>query len=131
MLLDHGIKALIEESEELFKKNITQALVIKLNESVQETKNEISKKLLFKEEFTPETAEMSDFINFLESFTPGNYTFKNGSNINITESDVKLITKLFESLNQKNRLQMVSEILTDGGLFKKHIEFSQKVTNLI
>jgi hypothetical protein len=131
VLLKHGIKGLLSENGEFFKQNITQALAIKLDETVKETRLEINKKLLFREQYTQDTPEVADFINFIKTFNPGTYTFKNGSNINITESEIKLLTKLFESLNPTNRQKMVSEILTDGGIFKEHISFSKKVTNLL
>ena len=74
---------------------------------------------------------LSEFIDFVNNFKSGNYKFQNGSNINITDSDILHIKNLFESLNVKNRERMISELFTDGTTFKQHLTFSQKVRNLL
>jgi hypothetical protein len=131
LLLKHGVENLFLENQEFFKQNITQALSLKLHESFEEIKKEISSNLL-KTESTAETStELEEFVSFVENFKPKTYKFKNGSSINISESDVESLKCLFESLNQKNRQKMVSEILMDGAAFKQHVIFSQKVKNLL
>jgi hypothetical protein len=131
LLLKHGIKGLLSKNEDSFKQNISQALAMKLNETIEETKTLISKDLLYKSENTKISDDLLEFVNFVKNFTPGNYTFKNGSSINITDYEMNLLKELFESLNSDNRNKMVLEILTDGSAFKQHITFSQKVQNLI
>jgi hypothetical protein len=130
LLLKHGIKYLFLENQDLFKQNITQALAIKLHESFGEIKKNICQNLLFTEQQTETSDELNEFVDFIENFKPGMYKFKNGSSINISESDMKSLKCLFESLSPENRKQMVSEILTDGSAFKQHVNFSQKVKNL-
>ena len=130
LLLKHGIEGLLEENENYFQNNIAQVLAIKLNESFSEIKETVSKNLLFTETVTDNSAELNEFLNFVDNFKPGNYKFKNGSSINITESDMNLLTNLFEALNPQNRQIMVSKIFTDGAKFKQHLTFSQKVNKL-
>ena len=131
LLLKHGIEGLLSENQDFFKQNITQALALKLNESVAEVKNSVSKNLLHNNQNTAGSPELSEFLNFVESFKPGIYKFKNGSSINITDSEMEMLKSLFESLNPENRQKMVSEILQDGTSFKNHLTFSQKVKKLI
>jgi hypothetical protein len=131
ILLKHGINSLLLENQEFFKQNITQALAIKLHESFSEIKKEICHNLLLDTETTNSSENLKEFVDFLNHFKPGNYKFKNGSSINISESDVESLKSLFESLNIENREKMVSEILTDGTAFKQHVNFSQKVTKLL
>lgn len=131
ILLKHGLENLILENEEFFKQNITKALALKLHESFQEIKSDISKNLLLKNIETESSESLTEFVSFIQNFKPGNYKFKNESIINISESDIHLLKNLFECLNTKNREQMVLEILKDGNAFKQHIKFSQKVKNLL
>lgn len=131
LLLKHGIEGLLEQNEEFFKNNITRALALKLNENVQLTKNAISQKLLNKPETTAPSENLNEFLSFISNFKSGTHTFKNGSNINITESDIKDLKELFESLNPINREKMVSEILVDGTAFKQHLNFFQKAKVLL
>jgi hypothetical protein len=130
-LLKNSIEGLLSKNEKFFKQNLTQALAIKLHESFLQVKNNVSKKLLYTEEQTPDSIELKEFIDFTKNFNPGIYKFKNGFSINISESDVVLLKKLFESLSPENRQKMVSEILTNEEALKQHLTFSQKVKNLI
>ena len=131
LLLKNGIEGLMVKNENHFRQNINHALALKLNESFSEIKENVSKKLLYVEKQTANTPELKEFIEFVQNFIPGNYKFKNGSSINITEYDMKLLTNLFESLNPHNRQMMVSEIFNDGSKFKQHLTFSQKVKQLL
>lgn len=131
-LLKHGVEGIISENEDFFKQNITQALALKLNESVKEAKQEATKSILFtKIQNTQDMPELQEFVKFIENKSPRNFTFKNGSSINITESIIKDLTQLFESLNTKNRQKMVTEIFNDANSFKEHLNFSQKVKSLL
>jgi Ca2+-binding EF-hand superfamily protein len=131
LLIKHGVQSLFAEENDFFKQNITHSLALKLHESISETKKEVQKHLLESETITDNTQELQEFVQFIDKFNPGFYTFKNGTSINITESEVQQLKKLFESLNPKNRQRMVSEIFTDIIKFKEHINFSQKVSKLI
>ena len=131
LLLKHGVESLVEHDENIFKENIIQSLALKLNETVKETKSLVTKNLLQRPSTTGATPELNEFLNFISNFKGGNYTFKNGSIINITESDIHELKKLFESLNAINRQTMVSEILIDGEKFKDHLTFSQKVKQFL
>lgn len=131
LLLKHGIEGLLFENQDFFKQNITQALAIKLNESIVETKQLASKTLLQPSWDIKDTVEIKEFVNFVHNFTPGKYKFKNGSSINITESDLKSLLLLFESLKPENKQQMVEDLFTDGDSFKQHLEFSKKASALL
>lgn len=131
LLLKHGLQSLIAENDHAFKQKISQALALKLSNSFQEIKENVSKKLLMQSVITESTPELNEFLLFIENFEPGNHTFKNGSIINISESDVEHLKELFESLSPKNRQKMVTDIFDSGITFKQHVEFSQKVKQLI
>ena len=62
----------------------------------------VSKTLLYRESSTPENQTLSEFIDFVNNFKSGNYKFQNGSNINITDSDILHIKNLFESFLKIN-----------------------------
>ncbi len=131
ILLKHGVENLILENHEFFKQNITQALALKLHESFKEIKKNITEKLLTTEKETQNTSELKEFVEFINFFSPGIYKFKNGSSINISESDMQSLKSLFEALSPENRKNMVSQIFEDGTTFKQHINFSQKVKQLL
>lgn len=131
LLLKHGVEGLISENDDFFKQNITQALALKLNDTVKEIKENISEKLLFSNNETPSSPELAQFLIFLETFKPGIYTFKNGSSINITESNIDDLQGLFECLSPSNRTKMVSEIFTDAITFKQHLNFFQKAKQVL
>jgi hypothetical protein len=131
LLLKHGLESLIAENDNAFKQKISQALALKLNNSFKEIKENVSKKLLFQNLSTDTTPELNEFVDFVQNFKPGNYTFKNGSIINILESEMEELKELFESLSPKNRQKMVSEIFDSGIVFKQHIEFSKKAKKLL
>jgi hypothetical protein len=131
LLLKSGIENIIFKNDESFKQSIIKVLSTKLNESIKETELLVSKALLYRESVTPENITLNEFVDFVTNFKPGNYKFQNGSNINITDSDILHIKNLFESLNVKNREHLVSELFTDGVTFKQHLTFSQKVRNLL
>jgi len=131
LLLKSGIENIIFKNDESFKQSIIKVLAIKLNETIKETELLVSKTLLYRESSTPENQTLSEFIDFVNNFKSGNYKFQNGSNINITDSDILHIKNLFESLNVKNRERMISELFIDGTTFKQHLTFSQKVRNLL
>lgn len=131
LLIKHGLDGLIAKNDDSFKNNLIQALSMKLNESFLEIKKEISKGLLRRPLETNSSENLVEFVKFIETFKPGIYTFKNGSNINISDSDVGYIKTLFESLNAANRTKMVNELFEDGTKFKQTLEFAKKTKNLL
>ena len=130
-LLKNGLKGLANLEENYFKENITHALALKLNESIDNTYRECSKKLLYQYDYTKESNELKEFVEFVEAFKPGKYEFKNYSVLNITESDMEAIKNLFEALGSENRQKMVAEIFTDPANFQTHIEFYNQSKGLI
>jgi len=131
LLLKHGVKSLLAENNNFFKQNIIQTLAIKLDKTVKESKNLVERKLFQRDTITENTEELREFLDFINNFKGGVYNFKNGSSINITESEIQSLKQLFESLNPQNRQKMISEIFEDGIKFKEHINFSQKVMKLL
>jgi hypothetical protein len=131
-LLKNVIFEMLREDEEYFKQNIIQALSIKLNDCITETKQSICKKLMLSEpQLTENNTMISGFVSFLESFEPGKFKFKDESIINITESDIENIKVLFEKLNGKNRLRMVNEVFKNPNNFKQHINFSKSTKEIL
>jgi len=131
LLLKHGVRSLLAENNNFFKQNIIQTLAIKLDKTVKESKNLVERKLFQRDTITENTEELREFLDFINNFKGGVYNFKNGSSINITESEIQSLKQLFESLNPQNRQKMISEIFEDGIKFKEHINFSQKVMKLL
>jgi hypothetical protein len=131
LLLKHGVRSLLAENNNFFKQNIIQTLAIKLDKTVKESKNLVERKLFQRDTITENTEELKEFLDFIDNFKGGVYNFKNGSSINITESEIQSLKQLFESLNPQNRQKMISEIFEDGIKFKEHINFSQKVMKLL
>jgi hypothetical protein len=131
LLLKHGVRSLLAENNNFFKQNIIQTLAIKLDKTVKESKNLVERKLFQRDTITENTEELREFLDFIDNFKGGVYNFKNGSSINITESEIQSLKQLFESLNPQNRQKMISEIFEDGIKFKEHINFSQKAMKLL
>jgi len=131
-LLKHGLEGMISQNEDFFKQNITQALALKLNESVKEIKEETTHKVLFpKFATTEETVELKEFLELVKNKINKSVKLKNDTNINITEENLKDLAHLFELLNPKNRKNMVSEILNDPKTLKEHLAFFQKAKTLL
>lgn len=129
-ILKNGIKEMFSENNESFKENIQQVLAIKLNESITNVNREVSRQLLDNNTTTANSEELNYFLEFITNFKPGKHSFKDGSIINITESEKENIKNLFETLNTKNRELMIKQIFESGILFKEHIEFAKQSRNL-
>lgn len=121
---------MISENEDYFKKNITDALAVKLNDCIFAVRQDVSNRLFEHTESTPETAEIVEFVSFVNSFQPGKFKFKDDSIINITENEVKGLTVLFESLNAANKLKMAQDIFNTSNTFKQHVDFAQRIKGL-
>jgi len=131
ILLKNGLNGLARQDEEYFKQNVVHALAFKLNESISELYKECSSSILYSKKNTADTEELKEFLNFINNFNPGKYEFKNNSVLNITDSDIKAVTNLFEALNTENRQKMVKEIFVDVASFKNHIEFYNQIKGLL
>jgi hypothetical protein len=131
ILLKNGLKSMLYENETHFKNNIIQVLAMKLNDCIDDSRTEVQKNLLMKEELTENTSNMQYFLSFLEAFKPGKFTFKDGSVLNINEESVKDIKELFEQLNPTSRKKLVSNIFESSDNFVQHIQFSKKVKELL
>lgn len=129
-LLKNGIKEMISENEEYFKQNIEQALAVKLNDSIFAVRQEVANRLFEETQDTKPSEQLQEFVNFVQNFKPGKFSFKDSSILNITEKEKELLKDLFENLNAKNRDQMLNEIFASSLNFKQHIEFAQQTRKL-
>jgi uncharacterized protein YozE (UPF0346 family) len=126
ILLKNGIKEMISENEDHFKKNIEYALSLKLNDSIREVKNTVFEN----HTFTKNSEELQEFVKFTQEAGEGKAIFQDGSLLNITEKQIELVKTLFECLNPKNRAHMVKEVLQSSAKFKQHVEFAEKIKGL-
>ena len=129
-LLKNGIKEILSENDNYFKTNIEQALAVKLNDSISSVREEVCSRLFEDTETIQSSSNLSEFINFIQSFKAGNFIFEDGSVINITENEKELVKNLFENLNTKNKNLMVNQLFTNSTTFKQHIEFAQQTRKL-
>ena len=130
ILLKNGIKEMLSENEEHFKQNIEQALAVKLNDSIAEVRHSVSNRLFENESLTSNDKDLNEFVNFIQNFKPGKYTFKDSTNLNITEKEMVLVKNLFESLSPKNRINMSKEVLSNLKNFRQHVEFAERTKEL-
>lgn len=130
-LIKRGLNELLAENESYFKENVIKTITFKLNESIKEVKGSIHKNLLFTPKFTKKNDDIIKFVNFVENFVPGKYSFKNGMNINISDSDIEKLKKLFESLSPENRQLMAETIFESPESLKEHINFSNKTKGIL
>jgi hypothetical protein len=131
ILLKNGINGMIREDEDYFKDNIIHSLSLKLNAAINEASVSLKERLLFSEKITPYRSGIPVLVTFMEHFKPGKYKFEDDTVININESDVKNIKKLFEQLNPNNRLKMAKDIFKNSTSFKQHIEFSKSAKGIL
>jgi hypothetical protein len=130
-LLKNGITGLAQLEEDYFKKNVLDALSLKLNEELKYVYETSSKDLLNSQQNTSNTPELREFVNFVETFKPGKYIFKNNSVLNIDEREIKILKELFDLLSDKSRKIMTEQIFKDSESFKNHIEFYNKAKGLL
>ena len=134
IILKSGIHSLIYESEDAFKKSLTNSLSFKLNEALKEVHKNTSAGLFHAEDVTEITEDIKNLINFLENYeikSTNRFTFKNNTSINISEQDAKKIKVLFNSLNSKNRKIMAKTLFEDLQGFKKTLEFYENAKKVI
>lgn len=130
ILLKNGIKEMLSENESHFKQNIEQALAVKLNDSIAEVRHSVSNRLFENESLTSNDKDLQEFVTFIQNFKPGKYTFKDSTNLNITEKEMVLVKNLFESLSPKNRINMSKEVLGSLKNFRQHVEFAERTKEL-
>lgn len=134
-IIHRGIQELIIDNDEFFKQNLIYALSSKLNESIQTIKQESQQNLL-KEKFqnteiTESVEQFVEFINSYEEHKNHRLILKNKAVINITESEIRALKILFESLSNKNRQNMAKSIFENPENLKNHVEFYNQVKGLI
>jgi hypothetical protein len=133
-ILKNGITSLILKKEDDFKKSLSNSLKIKLNENITDLIIKTSKNIFnpkFKWTHFDENCEK--FLNFLNEYDSAKCTkikLKNESVINITESEIKSIKKLFNQLNPENRKIMIDSIFENNLNLEQHIEFYNKTKAL-
>lgn len=130
VLLKNGLFEMMNENDEYFKKNIRSSLILKMNNFLAETKKEVQKSLLFDEKTTKQTPEINYFLSFVESFQPGKFTFQDGSNINITNEDMKNLIGLFEQLNPEKRQLLASDLFENAQKFEGNLNFAKQVKEI-
>jgi hypothetical protein len=128
-LIKNGIQALVEEEEHYFKKNVIQSLSIKLNEAISGALNE-SYKNLFKTNYTTKPSkELQYFLKVVSK--PQKIQLNDGSVIQINENDLTSLVKLFESLNHKNKNDMVQNLFKNLDSYKNHLNFYKNCKNIV
>ena len=128
-ILRNGIKTLIEEDDTSFKKSLVRCLSLKLNTAIKEVQKDFAEKLFEENQPMESIPEVEYFVSFVENYDPktnNRLKLKNQSYINITESELKILTSLFDSLSTKNKKTMVMEILSSPSKIRKNIEFYKK-----
>jgi len=129
IILRNGIKTLMEEDDSSFKKSLVRCLSLKLNTAIKDTQNNFTKRLFENKKSTVVSPDIQYFVNFVENYDPktnNRLKLKNHSYININESELKILTHLFDSLSPKNKELLASEILESPANIRKNIEFYNK-----
>lgn len=134
-IIHRGIQELILENDEFFKQNLIYALSNKLNESMEIIQQDSQQNLLktkFQDtEITEGVEQFIEFINSYEDHKNHRLILKNKAVINITESEIKALKILFESLNNKNRQKMAKSIFENAENLKNHVEFYNQIKGII
>lgn len=134
IILKNGIKALMTENEEAFKKSLINSLSLKLNSAISEVETSYKQKMMFMEEQTKDSDDIKYFINFVENYDSkikNKLKLKNESLINITESELDSLKYLFNTLNAGNREKMVEQILSTPNGLKNTLQFYNKAKGLL
>jgi predicted DNA-binding protein len=134
IILKSGLQSLIYENDDAFKRSLINTLSFKLNEALKEVNKSLSSNILFKEEKTEITEDVKTLIEFFENYnlkTNCSLKLKNNVNINISESDVSKLKRLFNSFNSENRKIMAKELLENSAKFKNTLNFYENVKGLI
>lgn len=133
-IIANGIRSLLQENDDAFKKSLINCLSLKLNESIKESEKEFAINLLKSKNQLPESTDLKYFIEFVENYDDvlnNKLKLKNQTVININESDLNDLKDLFDCLNSKNRKIMISEILESPQKLKQNLNFYRKARGIL
>lgn len=134
LILESGIKDLIKENDLAFKRSLINSLSLKLNESLKDIEKEFKSKMMMNIEKNVSSNEIKEFVEFVENYNPklkNKLKLKNGTLINISESDFKHLKEMFDTLNNKNRKIFVGEITESPAKLKNNLEFYKKAQRIL
>lgn len=134
LILESGIKDLIKENDLAFKRSLINSLSLKLNESIKDIEKEFKSKMMLNIEQNVSSNQIKEFVEFVENYDPklkNKLKLKNGTLINISESDFNSLKKMFDTLNNKNREIFVGEITESPAKLKSNLEFYKKAQRIL
>lgn len=134
LILESGIKDLIKENDLAFKRSLINSLSLKLNESLKDIEKEFKSKMMMNIEKNVSSNEIKEFVEFVENYDPklkNKLKLKNGTLININESDFNNLKEMFDTLNNKNRKIFVGEITESPAKLKSNLEFYKKAQRIL
>lgn len=134
LILESGIKDLIKENDLAFKRSLINSLSLKLNESIKDIEKEFKSKMMLNIEQNVSSNQIKEFVEFVEDYDPklkNKLKLKNGTFINISESDFNSLKKMFDTLNNKNREIFVGEITESPAKLKSNLEFYKKAQRIL
>ena len=134
LILESGIKDLIKENDFAFKRSLINSLSLKLNESIKDIEKEFKSKMMLSIEQNVSSNQIKEFVEFVEDYDPklkNKLKLKNGTLINISESDFNSLKKMFDTLNNKNREIFVGEITESPAKLKSNLEFYKKAQRIL
>lgn len=131
-ILKNGIQNLLEDEDQAFKKSLSDCLSFKINEAINEVKENLNEKFFVNESVTEESDELKYFIEFVEKYDSklnNKIKLKNQSYLSLTEGEFKDLVNLFDSLSSKNRQIMLEDILSTPHQLKSNINFYKNYKN--
>lgn len=134
LILESGIKDLIKENDLAFKRSLINSLSLKLNESIKDIEKEFKSKMMLNIEQNVSSNQIKEFVEFVENYDSklkNKLKLKNGTLINISESDFNSLKKMFDTLNNKNREIFVGEITESPAKLKSNLEFYKKAQRIL
>jgi len=134
LILESGINDLIKENDSAFKKSLINSLSLKLNEAIKEVENEFKSKMLMSSDRYSLSDEIKEFVEFVENYDPklkNKLKLKNGTFINISETDFNDLKEMFDTLNNKNREIFVKEITESPTKLKSNLDFYKKAQRVL
>jgi len=134
LILESGIKDLIKENDSGFKRSLINSLSLKLNEAIKDIESEFKSKMMLNFHQDDISNEIKEFVEFVENYDPkfkNKLKLKNGTLINISESDFNNLKGMFDTLNNKNRAIFVGEITESPTKLKSNIEFYKKAQRIL
>jgi len=134
LILESGINDLIKENDSAFKKSLINSLSLKLNKAIKEVENEFKSKMLMSSDRYSLSDEIKEFVEFVENYDPklkNKLKLKNGTLINISETDFDNLKEMFDTLNNKNRKIFVKEITESPAKLKSNLDFYKKAQRVL